>query len=304
MARRIRSLKPEILEDEKTAGLSDTAFRVFVGLITMADDYGTFRADPRFIEKQIYWLAVPERSVATALLELEATGMVALYEVRGQRYGRFSNWTRHQRVDNARKEGSLPCQEGSAATRRDSPRLAAGSGSGSGSGWEGRGSDAPAREAVPEEPRTSTARLKSVPPPPAEPPEHDRIRDAILAESKLSDLDAVDLASEALTTMMAKGFRLEWMLQAVRDAASKTERGEQRHVRHGRLIGFFRRAKPKRDETDAKMPPAQRETDDQEALARIRRTPQRIRPALDKSAPPEQVAGFKALLGKIGTGGG
>lgn len=180
MSRRIRSIKPELLEDEKTAGLSDTAFRIFIGLITMADDFGTFRADARFVEKQVYWLAVPELGVATALLELERVGLVMTYAVRGQKYGQFRNWAKHQRVDNAGKRGgTLPGPEladGLAVTRGDSRRdenlvreLAAGSGSGSGSGLdlEGRGSDA--RE-IREEPR-SEARLKSVPPLPPDPPE-------------------------------------------------------------------------------------------------------------------------------------
>ena len=33
MSGRIRTIKPELLEDAITAGLSDSAFRVFVGMI-------------------------------------------------------------------------------------------------------------------------------------------------------------------------------------------------------------------------------------------------------------------------------
>lgn len=44
---RIRTLKPEILEDARTAGLSDAAFRLFVAMIVLADDHGNLRADDR-----------------------------------------------------------------------------------------------------------------------------------------------------------------------------------------------------------------------------------------------------------------
>ena len=55
MSGRIRTIKPELLEDEKTASLSDSEFRVFIGLLLLADDYGNFRANPTWVRSQIYW---------------------------------------------------------------------------------------------------------------------------------------------------------------------------------------------------------------------------------------------------------
>jgi len=40
VAGRIRCIKPELLEDERTAGLSHEAFRLFIGLILLSDDEG------------------------------------------------------------------------------------------------------------------------------------------------------------------------------------------------------------------------------------------------------------------------
>jgi two-component system sensor histidine kinase BaeS len=37
MSGRIRTIKPELLDDERTATLSDAAFRLFIGLILLAD---------------------------------------------------------------------------------------------------------------------------------------------------------------------------------------------------------------------------------------------------------------------------
>jgi hypothetical protein len=44
MSRRIRSIKPEWLDDEKIAGASDEARVLSVALILMSDDYGRGRA--------------------------------------------------------------------------------------------------------------------------------------------------------------------------------------------------------------------------------------------------------------------
>lgn len=44
MAGRIRSMKPEILDDAIIAGLTDAAFRLFIAMIMVADDHGNLRA--------------------------------------------------------------------------------------------------------------------------------------------------------------------------------------------------------------------------------------------------------------------
>ena len=54
MAGRIRSIKPELLEDEKAAALSDAAWRLFVSSWLLADDYGCFRAGPRYLAALVW----------------------------------------------------------------------------------------------------------------------------------------------------------------------------------------------------------------------------------------------------------
>lgn len=109
------------------------------------------------------------------------------------------------------------------------------------------GPDAAASEELPEAPRISERRLKSVPPPPlppvSDPDERDAVVNALRAQPKLADLDVGDLASFAVTRMVAKGTRLAWVLQAIEEAAEKSQRGEQSHVRHARVIGFIKHAK-------------------------------------------------------------
>jgi hypothetical protein len=101
---RIRSLKPEILTDEKTAGLTDAEWRLFVSCIVMADDYGNFRASPAFLHTQVFWgINTKREDVANARESLARLSLVSLYEVGGQSYGHVTGWAKHQRVDHPGK---------------------------------------------------------------------------------------------------------------------------------------------------------------------------------------------------------
>lgn len=101
MSRRIRTLKPEILEDEKTAGLTDAEFRLFVSLILMSDDYGNFRAHEGYVHGVIYWSHLGRQQAETAvnMKKLESKGLVKFYEDAGQGYGHIITWSKHQKVD-------------------------------------------------------------------------------------------------------------------------------------------------------------------------------------------------------------
>lgn len=104
---RIRTLKPEILEDEKTSRLSDTAFRLFASMIVLADDYGHVRADARWLQAQIWWAHAEPPNVLMALIELQRGELIEVYGVRGGTYASLRGWAKHQRVDNAGK-GRVP----------------------------------------------------------------------------------------------------------------------------------------------------------------------------------------------------
>lgn len=99
MSGRIRTIKPELLEDEKTASLSDSEFRVFIGLLLLADDYGNFRANPTWVRSQIYWARDDVGQIRETLATLSRLSLVSLYTVSGQQYGHISGWSKHQRVD-------------------------------------------------------------------------------------------------------------------------------------------------------------------------------------------------------------
>jgi hypothetical protein len=101
MAGRIRSLKPEVLDDETNASLSDGAWRLWISMWMLADDHGGVRAAERYLAANVWQDTT--REVGPILEELIAKGRVEAYSVGGQRYVRVTDWAKHQRIDNAGK---------------------------------------------------------------------------------------------------------------------------------------------------------------------------------------------------------
>lgn len=101
MSGRIRTVKPEWLEDSKMARLSDAERLLSVALLLVADDHGRGRAEPEFIASRA-WAYDPREGLAKAregLAGLSRAGFVAIYTVDGQAYFEIRNWKKHQRVD-------------------------------------------------------------------------------------------------------------------------------------------------------------------------------------------------------------
>lgn len=97
MSGRIRSIKPEWLEDERMALASPEARVLSIALMLLADDYGNGRASRVMLAGQVFPGKVPE-TLAKALDDL-STWFVTLYEVDGQSYFHIRNWEKHQKVD-------------------------------------------------------------------------------------------------------------------------------------------------------------------------------------------------------------
>lgn len=103
MPGRIRSIKPELLEDEKAAALSDGAWRLFVSSWLLADDHGNLRAGDRYLAAQVWQDTGKLAEARGALRELAAGEFLLVYEANGERYAKIRSWANHQRVDNAGK---------------------------------------------------------------------------------------------------------------------------------------------------------------------------------------------------------
>ena len=126
-----RIIKESAFTSDRIAQLSDFEFRLWVGLITQADDAGRGDARPAIIKGRVF--ALRERTavkdIENALSALAAHGCVSLYTVDGKPYYEFPHWAAHQRVRDAKPkypgtdEADILPQ--SAANGGDAPRDAA-----------------------------------------------------------------------------------------------------------------------------------------------------------------------------------
>ena len=126
-----RIIKESICSSEKLAALSDFEFRLWVGLITQADDAGRGDARPAIIKGHIFPFRerLSIKDIDAALQELAAKGCVALYKVDGKPYFLFPGWVKHQRVRDCKPKFPEPPENGaldtSAADCGELPQVAA-----------------------------------------------------------------------------------------------------------------------------------------------------------------------------------
>ena len=105
-----RIIKESAFSSERIAALSDFEFRLWVGLITQADDLGRGDARGAILKGRVFPLRerVLARDVDRAMRALAQLGCITLYEVDGKSYYQFPNWAEHQRVRNVRARYPAP----------------------------------------------------------------------------------------------------------------------------------------------------------------------------------------------------
>lgn len=105
---RIRSIKPEIWQDEKIGDLSRDARLLLLGMLTMADDDGRLLAAPMVILGHAFpFDSDAPKKLARWIREVERSGIVQFYEHNGKPYAAFRNWRQHQKI-NRPSPSSLP----------------------------------------------------------------------------------------------------------------------------------------------------------------------------------------------------
>lgn len=89
-----RIIKESLCSSEKIASLTDFEFRLWVGLITQADDAGRGDARPSIIKGHVFPLRdrVTTKDIDVSLHALAAKGCVTLYTVGGRPYFKISGW--------------------------------------------------------------------------------------------------------------------------------------------------------------------------------------------------------------------
>lgn len=115
-----RIIKESICESEKLASVKDFDFRLWVCLITQADDAGRGDARPAIIKGRCFPLreSVTIKSISDSLHALASNGLIGLYEVGGRPFYWFPSWTEHQRVRDCKPKYPAPDES-------DNPRQSA-----------------------------------------------------------------------------------------------------------------------------------------------------------------------------------
>ena len=105
-----RLLMEGIRTSMKINSLSDFEFRTWAYLITYVDDYGRGSADPELLKGFVFprRKEVREQDIRKALAALERTGSILLYDVAGEPYFCFPNWSEHQRIQTKKSKYPAP----------------------------------------------------------------------------------------------------------------------------------------------------------------------------------------------------
>jgi hypothetical protein len=109
MPGRIRTLKPEWIEDSKMLKASPPARVLSIAMLLMADDHGRGVGDPEIIVPRIF--PRHSREGLEGYQELLDLGFFITYEIRGQTYFAIVNWQKHQRIDRPGKPRVPPPTE-------------------------------------------------------------------------------------------------------------------------------------------------------------------------------------------------
>jgi hypothetical protein len=96
---RIRTIKPEWLEDERLLEAGSDSRVMSLALILLADDYGRGRASVRWLAGQVFAFEDESHAKVRETLAALSGWFVETYEIRGQHYFQILNWSKHQRVD-------------------------------------------------------------------------------------------------------------------------------------------------------------------------------------------------------------
>lgn len=99
MAGRIRTLKPDILENKRTASLKHDTWRLFVSAITLADDHGNFVAEHEKLRGSVFWGEAPTRRIGDLIAELVAADLIRTYTARECQFAHIKGWNEHQKID-------------------------------------------------------------------------------------------------------------------------------------------------------------------------------------------------------------
>jgi len=135
---RIRTVKPELWQDEDLAEVSEPTLILAIGLLNHADDEGYFRANPALIKAAIFPLREPSVSIHGMLTELSNIDYVRLFEgANGKQYGQICGFMRHQKINRPSPSKIKPLDDGTELSVNDHGELTHGREQGTGNREQG-----------------------------------------------------------------------------------------------------------------------------------------------------------------------
>lgn len=109
-------------QNEDFSKLTDKEKVLYVGLVTLADDYGRLKANPAILKSQIFMYddTMKNDQVMKMLKKIHTTGLIVLYDQ--DRHLFHPNWEKYQILRKDRLTRSLcPSPDNQMTTRRQPP---------------------------------------------------------------------------------------------------------------------------------------------------------------------------------------
>ena len=105
-----RIIKDSIRTSKSVNTMTDFQFRLWAYLLTYVDDYGRGSADPEILKGFVFprRKGVTEATIEKALQDLANIGSILLYDVDGESYFCFPNWSDHQRIQTKKSKYPSP----------------------------------------------------------------------------------------------------------------------------------------------------------------------------------------------------
>lgn len=105
-----RMLHDSIWESRQFISLPDKAKLLYIGLISVADDDGRFKAAPQLLKSKIFpYDRIGHKGVKKLVDKIQQAELICLYESKSAILGYHPNWTRYQQIRaDRRKINNLP----------------------------------------------------------------------------------------------------------------------------------------------------------------------------------------------------
>lgn len=105
-----RMLHASIWESTQFTRMKDKAKLLYIGLITIADDDGRFKADPKLLRAKIFpFDKIGSKRITILLESIQNEKLIRLYEINNESFGFHPNWDKYQTLRKDRlKPSNIP----------------------------------------------------------------------------------------------------------------------------------------------------------------------------------------------------